>query len=214
MKNYLIIGLIIAGLVLAIFWQQERINVIKKDRDSYKQNVYTLLDDIDRYQTKDSLNAISVNQLELKLVEIIKYRADDMKLIETLKVDKNRLQKIITTQTQTIYDLKGEVKDSIIWRERFEDEFLKADSSFKSVYADTLKCIRIMDKWFDLNGCIDANSKFAGRFENRDSLLYVEHIIPKRFLFIKWGVKERRQEIVSRNPHTVITGAEFITIRK
>jgi hypothetical protein len=65
-----------------------------------------------------------------------------------------------------------------------------------------------------MNGCIGADAKFAGRFESRDSLLYVEHVVPKRFWFIRWGVKERRQEIVSRNPHTKIIGAEFVTIRK
>jgi hypothetical protein len=51
-------------------------------------------------------------------------------------------------------------------------------------------------------------------FETRDSLLYVEYIVPRRFWFIKWGVKERRQEIVSRNPYTRIMGAEFVVIRK
>jgi len=129
-----------------------------------------------------------------------KYRSDEMRLIESLKIDKKRLKQITTAQTQTIYDLSANVHDSIVYRDNF--------------IIDTLHCINIADKWFDLSGCINRESKFEGRFENRDSLLYVEHIIPKRFLFIKWGVKERRQEIVSRNPHTRITGAEFITIRK
>jgi hypothetical protein len=55
---------------------------------------------------------------------------------------------------------------------------------------------------------------WTGRFESRDSLLYVEHVVPKRFWFIRWGVKERRQEIVSRNPHVRIVGAEFVTVRR
>jgi len=200
MKTYIIIGLIITSLIGAVLWQQERIKVISAERTMYRQNVNTLMDKIVYYQTQDSLNAVSVGQLELKLSEVNKYRSDDMKLIETLKVDKNRLQKITTTQTQTIYELETHVRDSLIYIDNY--------------ITDTLKCINIKDKWFDLHGCIDANSKFAGRFENRDSLLYVEHIIPKRFLFIKWGIKERRQEIVSKNPNTRITGAEYITIRK
>ena len=103
---------------------------------------------------------------------------------------------------------------SVVWRERFRDEFSKANASFDSIYKDTIKCISITDKWFYMNGCIEVNSKFTGKFVNRDSLVYVEHIIPKRFWFIKWGCRERRQEIVSRNPYTIITGAEYITIRK
>jgi hypothetical protein len=150
--------------------------------------------------TKDSLNAASVGELQLKLAELNKYRSDDMKLIESLQVDRKRLQQITTTQTQTIYELNTNVRDSTVYRE--------------NNIVDTLHCIDIAEKWFDLNGCINSESKFVGRFENRDSLLYVEHVIPRQFLFIKWGVKERKQEIVSRNPHTTIVGAEFITLRK
>jgi len=214
MKKYIYTGLTLLALLFVIGWQQKRIKTIEGERNVYKQNTYNLLDIAKRYKAIDSLNVVSVGQLELKLDEVKKFRSEDMKLIESLQVDKKRLQQITTAQTQTVYELKGELKDSIIWRERFRDEFSKEDASFDSIYRDTIKCISIKDKWFDMSGCIDVNFKFTGRFENRDSLLYVEHIIPKRFWFIKWGCKERRQEIVSRNPHTIITNAEFITIRK
>ena len=222
MKKYIYIGLTILVLLIVIGWQRERIRVISDERSAYKQNTHNLLGEIEGYQTKDSLNAVSVGQLQLKLSEVNKYRAEDMKLIESLKVDKKRLQQFTTAQTQTTYELKGEFKESVVSSNRFRDEFLKADSAFNriykdkinSLYQDTLKCIKIHDEWFDLSGCIESNFQFTGIFENRDSLLYVEHIIPKRFWFIKWGVKERRQDIVSRNPHTKIVGAEFITIRK
>ena len=200
MKKYIFTGLFILALLFVISWQIERIRVISDERTAYRKDLYVMLDENKQYQTKDSLNVVSIGQLELKLAEVQKYRQEDMKLIETLQVDKKRLQQITTAQTQTVYELRETVRDSIIYRD--------------SYITDTLRCLNINDKWFDLNGCIDADSKFAGRFENRDSLLYVEHIIPKRFLFIKWGCRERRQEIVSRNPHTVIVGAEYITIRK
>jgi len=54
----------------------------------------------------------------------------------------------------------------------------------------------------------------ANWVKNREKLKYVEHIISKRLWFIKWGTKERRQEILSLNPDTEITGAEYVTIRK
>jgi len=200
MKKEIITAFVIVALFGAIFLQQERIKFLDKERNSYRQTAFTLLGDIDSYRTKDSLHAVSVGEMQLKLSELKKYRSDDMLLIETLQVDKKRLQKITTAQTQTIYELNASVHDSIVY--------------INPYIPDTLRCITIKDKWFDMTGCIDLNSKFTGRFENRDSLLYVEHVIPKKFLFIKWGVKERRQEIVSRNPHTVITGAEYITIRK
>ena len=194
MKNYFYINVILALLIFCIY-QQSQLKKVKADREIYRSNTEILMSDVTKYRTKDSLSVISVSQLELKLSEYKKYRDNDLKLIESLKVDKNRLSKIVALQTETIYPVHGTFKDSIT-----------KDNS--------LKCITINDKWFDLNGCADENFKFSGRFVSRDSLLYVEHVIPKRFWFIKWGCRERRQEIVSRNPHTKIINAEYMTIRK
>jgi hypothetical protein len=200
MKKYIYIGSFIIVLIAAVAWQNERIRVISAERNAYRQNTYALLSDVAFYQTQDSLNAVSVNQLELKLSEINRFRSEDMKRIESLEVDKSRLQQIISAQTQTIYELSGTFHDSII----YVDHYIQ----------DTVSCISINDYWFDLEGCIDNSSKFAGTLVSRDSILCVEHVVPKQFWFIRWGVKERRLEIVSANPYTKIVGAEFITVRK
>lgn len=214
MKKYIYIVIAFVGLLGYIGWQINQLKKVKADRDVYKSNTHVLLKDIERYKTENGLNVVSIRELRLKLSELNKYRAGDAKMIESLKIDKKRTQQLTTAQTQTIYELRGNFEDSIVWRERFRDEFLRANASFDSIYRDTLKCLKLNDKWFDLNGCIAPNFKFEGIFTTRDSLLYVEHIEPKRFLFIKWGIKERKQEIVSRNPHTEIINAEFISIRK
>jgi len=200
MKRTIIGILTVLALIGIIVLQQCRMKAIRNERNAYRQDTYVLLNEMNDYRTKDSLNAVSVSELQLKLSEVEQYRSEDMKLIASLQADRKRLQQITSAQTQTNYSLNTIVRDSIVYRDHYQ--------------VDTIRCIDIAEKWFDLHGCIDANSKFAGKFENRDSLLYVEHVIPKRFLFIKWGIKERRQEIVSRNPHTKITGAEFITVRK
>lgn len=201
MRNKIIITLALSILACIgiIVYLNSNLQKTKEDRDKYKQNTYTLLNDVQEYQTKDSLNVVSVGILELKLSEYKKYRADDLSLINSLKVNKKRLEQITTTQTQTIYELKGSVRDSIVYRD--------------SYIVDTLKCIVIHNKWFDLKGCSNRNNDFSGTFENRDSLLYIEHIVPKKFLFFKWGVKERKQEILSKNPNTKIINAEYISIR-
>ena len=198
MKKWIAIVLTLVFAACTIILQEKRIETIKGDSDSYKATTYSLLSEIKSYQTKDILNAVSSGELKLTISELKRFRSDDMKLIESLKVDKKRLQQITTAQMQTVYDIRADTHDSII---------------VANNHIDTLRCITVNETWFDLNGCIDENFKFSGRFENRDSLLYVEHIIPKKFWFIKWGCKERRQEIVSKNPHTIITGAEFITIK-
>ena len=204
MKKWLIIGAIIAGLIGFISWQGYQLKKIKSERDTYKNNTSVLIQDVQRYMALDSLNVVSVGNLELKIAEFEKYRDEDYKIIDGLKVDNNRLQSVITSQTKTIYELNGNVRDSVIYVEIEKDKYI----------TDTLRCIKINEKWFDLDGCSNNKNEFSGTFKNRDSLIYVEHIVPKKFLFIKWGIKEKKQELVSKNPHTEITGAEFITIRK
>ena len=193
----MIIGATILSLTGICFIKCEQLKKTKAERDIYQNNTKVLIKDIEFYKTKDSLNVLSVENLEIKLSEYRQYREDDFRLIESLKVDNKRLERITTSQIETKYEFNTIVKDSTVYRDRI----------------DTLRCISINEKWFDLTGCID-NNNFSGNFTNRDSLLYVEHIVPKKFWFVKWGIKERKQDIVSKNPYTQITGAEFVTIRK
>ena len=102
MKKYIIILSIIAILIAIISVQQRRINNISADRDSYRQNTEILLQDVKQYKTRDSLNAVKVGVLELKLSELKKYRANDMALIKTLQTKNRDLQAITTSQMQTI----------------------------------------------------------------------------------------------------------------
>lgn len=199
---YIIIGvaILLASILGTIKVLNDKLKKEKAEKELYQKNTDVLLGKIQTYKVNDSLNVISIGKLELTLSEYKKYRADDLSLISDLKIDKKRLEQITTTQTQTIYELKGSVRDSIVYRDNY--------------IVDTLKCILIHNKWFDLKGCSNRNNDFSGTFENRDSLLYIEHIVPKKFLFFKWGVKERKQEILSKNPNTKIVNAEYISIRK
>lgn len=196
MRKYIIIGLIILCVIIAI--QHTAIQRIKNERNLYRNNTHVLLSENELYRTKDSLNAVSVGQLNLTLKEYQKYRQADAGLISTLKADNKRLKSITTAQIKAVYTLAGTVRDSIVYVDR----------------PDTLQCMEIATAWFTLNGCTNRAKEFNGQLVCRDSLLYVEHVKPRRFLFFKWGVKERRQEIVSRNPHTRIMSAEFITVRE
>lgn len=199
-KIYIIVGIIIASLFGTIAILHQRLQKEKAEKELYRRNTDVLMGKVTEYKTKDSLNVASIGVIELKLSEYKKYRVNDLNLINSLKVDKKRLQQITTTQIQTIYELKGSVRDSIVYRDNY--------------IVDTFKCITIHNTWFDLKGCSNRNNDFSGTFENRDSLIYIEHIVPKKFLFFKWGIKERKQEILSKNPNTHIVNAEYISIRK
>lgn len=206
MKKYIIIAAIALAVaaVVTIWVQRSRINQLTGERDKYRTNTETLLQDVSRYQTKDRLNAAKVGVLELELSEYKKYRESDAELIKSLQLKNRELQNVTSAQMETITKLNGNVRDSIV--------YLPEDTT-----TIVLKCVDISDPWFSLNGCATPDGKFTGTFINRDSILIVETIEYKRFLNFLWKtkkIKNRDFRIISRNPHTKILGFEVVTIRK
>lgn len=206
MKKYIIIAAIALAVaaVVTIWVQRSRINQLTGERDKYRTNTETLLQDVSRYQTKDSLNAAKVGVLELELSEYKKYRESDAELIKSLQLKNRELQNVTSAQMETITKLNGNVRDSIV--------YLPEDTT-----TIVLKCVDISAPWFSLNGCATPDGKFTGTFINRDSILIVETIEYKRFLNFLWKtkkIKNRDFRIISRNPHTKILGFEVVTIRK
>lgn len=205
MKKYLIIAAIALAVaaVVTIWVQRSRINQLTGERDKYRTNTETLLQDVSRYQTKDSLNAAKVGVLELKLSEFEKYRASDAELIKTLQTKNRELERVTTTQMETINELRATVRDSVV--------YLPGDT-----VTTVLRCIEYSDKWVDLDGCI-INNTFSGKIITRDSLLITESVQYKRWLGFLWKtkrIKNREFDIVSKNPNSKITGFEVITIEK
>lgn len=206
MKKYLIIAAIVLAVaaVVTIWVQRSRINQLTGERDKYRTNTETLLQDVSRYQTKDSLNAAKVGVLELKLSEFERYRASDAELIKTLQTKNRELEAVTTAQMETITQLRGTVRDSIV--------YLPGDTT-----TTVLKCVDISDPWFSLNGCTTPDGTFTGIFINRDSILIAATVQYKRFLGFLWKtnkVKNREIDIISKNPHTKIIGVEYIEIEK
>lgn len=206
MKKYIIIAAIALAVaaVVTIWVQRSRINQLTGERDKYRTNTETLLQDVSRYQTKDSLNAAKVGVLELKLSEFERYRASDAELIKTLQTKNRELEAVTTAQMETITQLRGTVRDSIV--------YLPGDTT-----TTILKCVDISDPWFSLNGCTTPDGTFTGTFINRDSILIAATVQYKRFLGFLWKtnkVKNREIDIISKNPHTKIIGVEYIEIEK
>lgn len=206
MKKYLIIAAIALAVaaVVTIWVQRSRINTLTGERDKYRTNTETLLQEVSRYQTKDSLNAAKVGVLELKLSEFEKYRASDAELIKTLQTKNRELERVTTTQMETINELRATVRDSIV--------YLPGDT-----VTTVLRCVDIVEPWFELHGCARPDNTFTGTHINRDSLLIVGTVQYKRWLGFLWKtkkIKNRQIDVVSKNPATKILGVEFVTIEK
>lgn len=197
--TYALVALVVGLLGL---WHLKIVKSIKADRDTYKANTVTLLDSVEVFKTKSGLNASRVGTLNLRISEFEKLRAEDAAVIKDLRIKNRTLDQFNSVQTKTIRELKGSVRDSIIYRDK--------------LITDTLRCININYEYLYLDGCID-RGEFKGNIEIKDHLHIIITTKYKRFLGFMWRtkkVKDSRVDVISKNPNTIITGVEVINIRK
>lgn len=212
MKKIIIKIAIIAVVVIALIFAFSKIHSLKEENARLKNNQDILLKEKEFvmaesrvYRVSDSLNAAHVSELELTLKEYKQYRSEDLKLIKQLKAGKSDLQKIITSQYETISALSAKLQDSI-----------RIDTTTNQV--DTLKCFDYKSKWADVKGCVDLRRDTVElQINNRESLKVVETVTYKRFLGFLWKtskVKSRQVDVISENPNTEITNCEYISIKQ
>lgn len=206
MKKYVIITIVLLAIAAActILRQHALINKIKEECEVYRMNTEALMKDVTSYKVSDSLNAAKVSALKLTLDEYKKYRAADAAVINSLKVKHRDLQSVTTASMVTSGTITGIIHDSI---------YIPPDCTV----VKTIRCMNVSDKWFSLRGCEDEKGQFEGEYISRDSLIIVATVQYKRFLNFLWKtnkVKNREVDIVSKNPHTKITGFEYIEIEK
>ena len=202
MKKWLIIGGVTLLLLAVIAYQHNRLSEFRSENRVLNANVEVLTGENDTYRVRDSLQVVSARELSLRLSEYERYRADDARLIGELRADRKRIEGIISVQQQTIRELQLPVEPVIIVRE--------------SNTVDTVRQVSFSDQWLDFRAWEDPPDVMNVEIHSRDSLLIVEHIVPRRFLGFLWKTrraKERRIEAINKNPHTEIVGQEFITIR-
>lgn len=212
MKKLIIKIAIIAAVLLVIIGAFHKMHKLKEENIRLLSNQEILLTqnqiimaESQAYKVSDSLNAAKVSELQFTFKEYKKYRAQDLQLIEQLKVKKSDLQKVINSQTETINSLSAKLNDSI-----------RIDITTNA--ADTLSCFNYKSKWTDVSGCIDLKHDSINlQIKNRESLKMVETIVYKRFLGFLWKtskVKDRQIDVVSENPNTRIINLDYISIKR
>ena len=196
------IAILLIGIIAIL---SVRLNSVKNERDIQKKNVTSLLMSVEQYKTKDSLQAATVGQLQLTIEQYKQFRAEDAKLIASLNVDNNRLQSIVTAQTENYYQHTLLLRDSVK---------MLQNGTTDSIQPVIIKTADYADAWHNLKLMIEGDS-VNYTLHTRESILITNHVIPKRFLGFLWkyGVKEIKTEAVSRNPYTTELLIESITIR-
>ena len=190
---------IAAILVLALSIAVGRCNAIKEDRNRLSSNQRSLLEQALYYQTKDSLNAASIERLALTTNELKSYLPQLVETVKSLDIKVRRLQSIAQTATETSYPIATPIIDSIIIRDTIEKPIV-------------LKCIDFDNHYVRISGC-EHNGLFNGNIHTVDTLVQVVHRVPRKFWFIKWGTKAIRQEVVSKNPFSKVVFTEYIELK-
>ena len=198
-KKWIIVAVAILAAALAVIWADKKIGRLTAQRDKYRNNTETLLADMEMYRVRDSLHAARVQSLELTIKEYERFRADDAALIKQLKQRNRDLTAVNKTQSQTIIDLRAVPRDTVVVRDSVR------------VPAVAVHC---GDAWYNFDGLL-TKDEFTGKMEHRDSLLLVESVRYKRFLWWKTKrIKDRQLDCVSKSPHNSIIGLEYVVIEK
>lgn len=170
----------------------------KKEKSRLAGNQTALMKQVSLYQTEAGKSAASVQALTLSKEELEKYCSELTNAVDELNVKVKRLQSASTTATETKVKVKTIIKDSIVYR----------NAAF-----DTIQAIEWKDKWVRITGEI-YKKNLRLDICSTDTLRQIVHRVPKKFLFIKYGTKAIRQEIVSTNPHTKIVYSKYIELKK
>lgn len=197
-RNLFILVAILTGIVIAL-WSAYRSE--RAERQRFEGNQSVMMDSVRHYKVRDSLNAASVEALQLTVSEYKKYRTEDAALIRDMGIKLKRALSVSKVETSTDVEIQAPVQDSII----------RPDNS--EMPPDTVQTFKWYDPWVSVAGTIRKDSVSCS-VHSEDSLAIVAHRVPRKSLFIRWGTKAVRLEIVSRNPHTSIQSAEYVQFSK
>ena len=203
-KAYIIAAGILIILIAIIVALSARLKKVKADRDVQRKNVETLFTSVESYKVQDSLQAATIGDLQLTLKQYKQFRAEDAQLISNLKVDNKRLQGVVTTQTESYYQHTAILRDSVKMLITRKPDSIKIPIIVKTA--------NFADEWHRLNIVIDGDS-LNYRLRTKESLIITNHVVPKKFLWFKFGCKEVRTDVVSKNPYVENIDVESITIK-
>lgn len=198
-----VLMVVFAGLALVAF---RAYSDMKADRDRLKENQSFLLHngEVEIKQTNTGCSQASVPALTLRPSE---FRRSGDTLLRTAKaagIKASRISEAATAATTTHVDFDARVFRTVV-HDTLRDTVLCP--------ASPLPALSWNDPWVSLSGTI-ADSIFHGSLTSNDTLDIIVHRVPKRFLFFRFGCRQVRMDIISRNPHTRLTYARYLQLIK
>lgn len=223
MKRYLIMALLVLSGLLWI--QTVRLRGERSERRRVQSNNEVLTDSVEFYRTASGKHAASRQVLELRTGELERYNKQLGATVRELRIKVRRLEAAAMTATRTEVQITAPLKPAgpqpSAW-EKYGAGVRRAADSVKAALdrkfsglpkVPEAKVFRWSDRHVSVDGVIRADS-VSCHVESIDTLQQVVHRVPRRFLFIRWGTKAIRQEVVSSNPHTNIVYTEYIELKR
>ena len=201
--------LLFAGLTF--FAVRSCVNV-KADRDLLRNNQNLLLHNgnIEISETSSGRSRASVPALNIRPSEFRRSGDSLLKITKSAGIKPSRISEAATAATTTSANII-----TPIWHSpdvaSIATDSLHQNNSLRP--PDSLACFSWHDAWLSLSGCV-SDSLFRGSVSSTDTLDIIVHRIPKRFLFFRFGCKQVRMDIISRNPHTRLTYARYYQLVK
>lgn len=176
------------------------LNVCKhyqQDNNRLKSNQKELTEGLNIYRDKMGASIAETGVITLKKNEFENLYNNKVQECKKLNMDIKRLKSYAQTSTNTDIPINTVLHDSV---------FIINNK------IDTLRCLNYRDNYFSIDGCIN-NDTLIGKVNTIDTLIQTVSIIPKHFLFFRWGIKNIKQTIKSTNPYSTIISSEYIILQ-
>lgn len=195
-KPAAIVAVIILSMAAIIYYQHDTIQEVKRDRDTYQNNTYGLLTDIEALR-KDSLEqAYQIQTLSFTVDEYKAYRAEDLNTIQSLKL---KLKNIQSVSKQSL-EVNAPIATPIV--KHIPDSISRP-----------ITTVKLENTHISFIGTIKNDSLIAN-IQVPIQLTQIIHKVPRhKFLWWSWGCKAIKQVIVTNNPYVNLNYSEYIELR-
>lgn len=178
----------------------------RREAERLEHNQEALLMDLEEFKTQSGKDAAKIQQLQLTKKEFEKLCNDQTAIIEDLRLRVKDIQNLYITATKTQVTGKTNLKDTVIIYKT-----ITPTDTLSQV--DTAKYFQWKDNWNSVEGYIIKDSVDVS-YSGKDTLNIVATKVPKKFLFIEYGVKYLELNVTNSNPSSKITYSKGIRIKK
>lgn len=196
MKKFFVVVTILSVVAAAVgVW---RIGRLREENRRLESNCRTLMNSVELYRTRAGESAAAVERLTLRCEEFRRTHGEDLARIRDLGLRLRRVESMAVGAMQSRYDLRIGLRDTVVVRDTLRD---------------TVRIFSGGDAWSRVEGRIDGDT-VEYSLRTVDTIRQIVHRVPRKFLFIRYGTKAIRQEMISSNPHTQLVYTAYIELAR